>query len=317
MAIKKNILFLILLFFVIYNISKNNIEKFATQKKVWSCYDGINGYCYNVDRANFNKSEWKAPEWNNTFNKKGKAITIYPNPAYKYSQCKDWLDDPLGTNISKECVDEISKDLRDPITNEEGISRSINVEENSDGFKYYCDSKESNDFDCDKFNFFKEGKNYVGFGNDDTKEEKERKNDFMNYCRRFGEIDTEFVDNWMKDPTFDYSSIDRRDINANARYVTKEITEEECRKKLCESNNKCKFVNNMCKRNYDNTNALRFRCFGRNNITPDFKDALVELNNKLQTKNIKSSDLNNEQAWNTKFYKEDYNKLTKFDNVIF
>ena len=75
MILKKNIVFLVLLLFIVYYISKKNLENFSS-KKVWSCFDGLNGYCYNIDRSNFNKSDWKAPEWNNTFDKKGKAITI-------------------------------------------------------------------------------------------------------------------------------------------------------------------------------------------------------------------------------------------------
>ena len=178
MILKKNIVFLVLLLFIVYYISKKNLENFSS-KKVWSCFDGLNGYCYNIDRSNFNKSDWKAPEWNNTFDKKGKAITIYPNPAFKYPECENWLSNPKANPVSKECIEKISKDFREDIENEEGIKRSIRIPERSDGFKYYCANKKNNKSNCDRFNFKNKGKKYIGFGNDETKSEEERKKRFF------------------------------------------------------------------------------------------------------------------------------------------
>jgi hypothetical protein len=300
MLIKKNIVFLVFLFIIINYISKKNIEKFS--KKVWSCYDGINGYCYNIDRSNFNKSDWKAPEWNNTFSKKGRAITIYPNPAFRYPECETWLENPL---------------------NDEGISRSTNLEERSDGFKYFCDNKKKNKVDCNMFNFSAKGKKYVGFGNDDSKSEEERKKDFLNYCRRFGDINSEYVNKWLRPGEDDsqeipFSNINRDDLNSNGEnYVTKEITEEDCKKRLCESNNKCKYntTNSLCDRDYDNTNAIKFKCTGKNEITSFFKDALIELSDNLKDPSkIKNSDSNN-AYWNSKHWKENIVQ-SKFNNVI-
>jgi len=224
----KNIVFYVIFLFIIINLKKNNKEKFTNSFPVWSCKDGINGYCYNINRNNFNKSDWKAPNWNETYNKRANIHTIYKNPAYEYSECEDWLADPLNTKMSNECFLKIkaepkkkgghkcinNSDCESNVCecvsgcssgtkvmkckekdNPDEVPQFITVSQKSDGFKFYCANKKSNKYNCNVYNFTDNGKKYVGFGNNPDLSEDERKTDFLNYCRKYNKKDRTYFQN--------------------------------------------------------------------------------------------------------------------------
>lgn len=302
-----NNLIILIIFLILIIICKNNIkEKFSVAKngfKIWSCQNNKNGYCYNLSRSNFNKSDWKSPEWNNSFNSiNSKLKTVYHNPAYKYPECEDWLKDPANVEISNECLQNINKKIIkkqgnkiiiDETEDDEGNKRTVVVEQKSGGFTQYCANRDKNYYDCDKYNYHSGDKKYIGFGNDEDKIEEERKKDFLKFCRRFGDLDMTYWNN-LSDGKIIPSNINRFEPSNDAgSFPTKVIDDVSCVKKLCKNDNNCKFDLNkkICVRDYDDSNKIHkysrnYRCNDSNNLINVYFKDIYELQEKIKNKNI-------------------------------
>ena len=304
-----NKLIILIIFLILIMICKNNIkEKFSSDgPENWSCQNNINGYCYNISRFNFNKSDWKSPDWNNSFNTvDAKLKTVYHNPAYSYPECEDWIKDPVNVEISEECLRNINKKLIkkegsrfivDDSEDDDGNKRAVIVEKKSGGFVQYCSNRGNNYHDCDKYNYHRGDKKFIGFGNDEDKSEDDRKKDFLKLCRRLNNnIDGTYWNNLRK------GEIIPADINRfepsdqPGEFPTLPIDEISCVKLLCNSDNKCKFdeKKNKCGIDYDSTNkiqrfSMNHQCFeSRNRLDPYF-EYIYNLQEKIKNKDVGNS----------------------------
>ena len=310
-----NNLIILIIFLVFVMICKNNIkEKFSGYGfKTWSCQNNENGYCYNISRFNFNKSDWKSPEWNNSWNTtNAKLKTVYHNPAYSYPECTDWLNDPVNVEASEECLKKINKKLIkkkgtkiiiDDSVDEDGNKRAIIVDKKSGGFVQYCSNRDKNYHDCDKYNYHVGDKKYVGFGNDEDKSDEERKKDFLKFCRRLNDkIDRKYWSDLFNGNLIP-SDINRFDpSDEEGSFPTEPIDEVSCVKLLCNNDNKCKFDNNknICRKDYSENKIQKYvrnyRCNdSNNNLDMYFKD-IYDLQEKIKNKDIQN---NSNLSWNS------------------
>mgnify|MGYP003334211222 FL=1 len=303
-----NKLIILIIFLILIMICKNNIkEKFSNiGSTIWSCQNNENGYCYNISRFNFNKSDWKSPDWNNSFNSvDAKLKTVYHNPAYSYPECEDWLKDPVNVEISEECLKKINKKLIkkegsrmvvDDSEDEDGNKRAVIVEKKSGGFAQYCSNRDKNYHDCDKYNYHSGDKKFIGFGNDEDKTEDDRKKDFLKFCRRLNDkVDQQYWKD-LRDGKIIPANINRFEPSDDAgSFPTKKIEVEPCVKLLCNSDNKCKFDNNknICRRDYNQNKIQKYvrsyRCNDSNNqLDPYFED-IFNLQEKIKNKDVKNT----------------------------